>query len=788
MSVGSDSHELDAVVQTWASPETYEPNDEEQQLLADLDENFRVDSDARSSYSIDWDFYLRYIKGDQLIVRNSETGDVVRIIGDDAKRLRSMMNIMRPSARSLIGKMTRNVPTCEVIPATADFEEQHGSRVATALLKHARRTQKLDLKFIEAIECLPWAGNGFWYLEWDRFAGDRKMWCPVCGYESANDMEQGPCPQCSYQRQAEEQAQAVAMQMAEQQEMMSTVGMLPEGTQPEQAMIPMDAVPPQPQQMGPLPLGAAIPNLEEVFTGAPKVSALDPRFVYPEAGSTSLDMANRVTIRYPVPIPTLRQTFPEFAAFIKPDDELVHDESVLYDQGMFGHETLHSLLENHALLTVVIHKPTMRHPHGRIIYRVGNIIVRQLGIDLEAPEGTEQEDNPVYILGRFPLYHVGFDHNTGEFWYEPPASNAWHRQRELNRNETAIRENIELGLKPKALVPINSMITSDEITSASPQIIKYNPVAGDIKPFMFPAMPQQVFERGNVLTSDIRGQFTITDQEAGQTTSDPNGRAMAIMEAEADQQLGPFMVRIHSEWAELHRGYLQLMQKYGDAKTKFTVPGVDTIETYYFDELVLKSGWDIQIEQADGMSKNRAVRFREALELLNAGVFTDQASGAVDIRAFMRHAKLNLPQAGYDLDATEVAAASQIPVKLQQGMQHIPQLEDDPERFGSVLLGWLRGPGRRMVDQNPQLVMQVRALFQFYSTWALTGAMPGVAQPGQQTAPGAGPGGLDMTAQGGTPNGEGGLGSDIRTEARGTVSEADKAAEGAAAVQQKREG
>ena len=115
--------------------------------------------------------------------------------------------------------------------------------------------------------------------------------------------------------------------------------------------------------------------------------------------------------------------------------------------------------------------------------------------------------------------------------------------------------------------------------------------------------------------------------------------------------------------------------------------GAEGIQSYSFNEITLSPGYDVQIEQEDGLSRNPAVRITQALDLLNAGVFTDMTTGVPDIKQFMLHAKINLPTAGYNMEATERAAASEVPYLMEKGQQHVPQLADDPAIFSEELLG-----------------------------------------------------------------------------------------------------
>ena len=239
----------------------------------------------------------------------------------------------------------------------------------------------------------------------------------------------------------------------------------------------------------------------------------------------------------------------------------------------------------------------------------------------------------------------------------------------------------------------------------------------------------------------------------------------------------------------MHRGALILAREYYHPRRMFLSTGSEGLQSYSFSEITLSPGFDVQIEQEDGLSRNPAVRITQALDLLNAGVFTDPMTGIPDIKQFMAQAKINLPKVGYNVEATERAAASQIPYLIEQGQEYIPQLEDDPMIFQEELLGWLRGPGRRA---DPAHREHVREIWKFYTAWAVTGGPPAPVggMPGGPEG-GAGAGGPNMTAPGGTPNSPGhipGGGKPIAAAAQRRVGQADQTAENQARIQLVKEG
>ena len=206
-----------AILESGPEPEQKPVADEmEQRLVSELKDKFQEAYEARSGYEREWELHRLYLKGEQLIYRNKDSGEVLRVSVEDSKKIRSVLNILRPTARSLVGKLTRSIPTCVAIPATADFAEQHGAKVAEALLQYARRKENLDLKYLEANEYLPWAGNAILQLVWNPLGGRKLAFCRVCGFNDSDPkMIHGPCPACKNQREMEIQTQKLNFEVAQ---------------------------------------------------------------------------------------------------------------------------------------------------------------------------------------------------------------------------------------------------------------------------------------------------------------------------------------------------------------------------------------------------------------------------------------------------------------------------------------------------------------------------------------------------------------------------------------------
>ena len=779
MPVNEESADFAGLFDGYAPPEKFDQSEDMEELSKRLREWFAASSDARRSYENDWELYRLYLKGDQLVVRHRETGEIVKLTAEDSKRLRSVNNQLRPTARSLIGKLTRSIPTCVVLPATADFDDQHAARTSTQFLSLLRRKEDLDVKYLDVNNKLPWAGNAFMQVSWDKMGGSDVAFCPVDGFWDYNtDLVGTRCPVCVAQRTAELEAQQQEYMGQVQGEMDQMAAQLPPGVAPSvDDVSPAAKTPPSLRQQGPLSPDQEPTSLQQAREGDIRVDVRDPRDVYIDPGAEDVRTAQRLCFREVASVAVARQRFPEFATVIEAEENIYTDQTAEVRYDSVNTKSDVEYLDDHCYIYEFHEAPTPMYDKGRLIYMVNDRIV-------------DVAENPYHKVGRFPFFHFGFDKNDGEFWFEPFMAQAWHRQREINNVETQLREHVELLLKPKFFRAIGSRISADELSATTDQVISYNAAAGRNYFETPPPVPRDVWNRQAQLSADIRQQAAITEQEQGLSVGDVSGRAMAIIEAEADQQVGPILVRNNNEWRNMHRAALVLAQEFYNPKRIFTAVGSEGLQSFSFGQIKLTPGYDVQVEQEDGLSRNPAVRITQSLDLLNAGVFTDATTGVPDIRAFMRHAKINLPHSGYDVEATERAAASQVPYLIMEGKAHIPGLEDDPMIFAEELIGWLRGPGRRA---EPAIRDHVREIWKFYTQWAVTGGPPSPVG-GMEGGPsgGSGAGGPEMTAPGGTPNSPGhvpgGTGVSIGQEASSSVVEGDRSAEAQARVQVDKEG
>ena len=740
-------------------PERPATDHEQQKKVGDLKQWTQESYQYRLNWERQWDLNRLFLKGDQLVGKHRITGDIIRLNTEDSKRLRSQNNMLRPTSRSLVGKLAKLIPTYTCVPATADFEEAHGCRAADLVLQYLRANLDLDRTYHDMCSYLPWAGNAFLQLCWNPLAGRTIGFCENCNFFSYDEhMIGGDCPYCLQQWQESQ----IQMKMTQLQD--------------QQAGVPVTPLPGPPSIDGAPPPGT-IPQLVEAQEGDVEAIVRDPRDVFLPPGALDVRSIRRFAVRETMEVSEACRRYPMVAQFLKPDSgtdlqsgTTAHRFSTADTTGTMDD------LKDHLYVYEFHEAPTEQYPDGRVIVMINDLLV---------------EEKPGYYkkLGRLPLYQFGFDPVEGEIYREAYITQAWHRQRELNRLETQMREHIEQVLHPKLMNPIGSRISNEEFEADSAQVINYNPSAGEVEWVNPPPLPQGIWERKQDLMQDIRVQASITESEQGINTADPNGRAMAIINAESDQQVGPIVHRNNSEWKAFYRGTLILYRSYAHPERLASVAGPQGTQTVFLKDLhLLNPGWDLKMEQEDGLSRNPAVRLTQAMDLAQIGYFMDPMTGMLDKKSFAQYAKLQEPSNGYDTMATEKACAASIPGLVMQGVPWQPHLYDDPMIFEEELRAWLRGPGRKI---DPMVAMQVEQIWMYYAQWAMTGMMgqPPPQGPAPAGSPNPGPSqpGSGQSAPGGTVSAPGRLGSTIAARANTQVQQADAQGEGAARTQMNHE-
>jgi len=777
MPVNIKSPDPTGIGEGFAPAEPYTPTAEEREMAGHLRSRFDEAHSHRQQWEYGWEFNRLYLRGDQILARNRDTGEVNRITVSQAaqQRLFSVENLLRPYGRKLVGKLTRIIPGIVVMPATDDESDLRASQVAETFLQYIQRKENMRVKYLEAQYSLLWAGTAAFELAWNKNAGRVLAWCTTCNYTGDEDEVGIECPSCKME--AEMQAQEMAA---------TSMDVYEQGMELNASMRkPLPEPPPMPQPK-------QAPILEKIREGDVEITRLDVRDFYPEPGVTDPRKWRYYFTRRAYPVSELRAMFPKRGKFITSEDGLYTDRSLSFFGTLVDDRAATQYLEDHAYLYAYNEAPSEQYPQGRMVHFTKDIILEHT------------DEHPVYKLTkRLPVYLQRFEHNEGELWGEAPTQQAWHMQRERNRLLTQMREHRELTLRPKLLNPQGNRLGVDEIDTTPGQILPTAQFGRQPAWLEIPGLPQYAYNELVRMDQGIARFFGLTDQETGQAPSDNSGRLAAIQESQASEAIAPIIVRNNEEWKEMHRAILCVAQHYYSKERTWTVTGRERVRSYMWSDVNLQPGWDVSLEESDSLSRNPAIRLNQANELWDRGIFVDPRTQTPDVRTYMRVAGIKLPGVGPDVLASEHAYAASIPERIARGEQISPRPWDDPFVMVEELVGWLRGPGRQAPEQ---LTMQVAQWYMFYSSMLPyspvdmhvmpNAAAGGLMQPGQgaEGAEGGGEGwgsGAMVGGAPGTPSPGGEQNQQMpgkpQQEAQGIIQNADQTGENLARQSSKHE-
>lgn len=757
------------ILKGYAPAERHTPDKEERETHGALMERFNESANHRQQWDWSWEHNRNYLRGDQLLVRDRVSGEVLRLTVNRESKARkySVENLMRPYSRALVGKLGRIIPTMNVVPGSDMPSDLKAAQVAETFLEFFERKERVRVKYIQGLRSLTWSGTYAHYLFWDPTKGRHLAVCSECGYRGDNDEVGKQCPVCQL-----ENAQKAMMMHEQATQIYEQAGIMSSE---------MGSAPPQPPpEMTP----KEAPILEAITEGDLRLERLDIRDLFPEPGVPEIKNWRYFFVRRATPVGDIRARFPAQGQFVSHEEGIYVDRSLGFHGALMDDRGSTRYLHDHAYLYEYHEAPSAEHKKGRLIFFTNSVLL-------------EENEHPSYMdLDRFPIYPGRYETNEGEFWGEPPIQQAWSTQRERNRLLTQLRENRELTMRPKLLNPTNNKLGPTEIDTTPGQILSM-PAYGQAPRWLeIPSVPQYVYMEKNDMAAGMRQQFSITEADLGFMSADQSGRSTALQEASASETLSPIIVENNDEWKEMYRGALILGLKHYPTDYLWSVIGRDRIRNYSMHQIALQPGWDVVLMEADSLSKNPAVRQQQVDGMWDRGIFTDPTTGIPDTRTYMRLANIRLPGIGPDTESSEHAYGSSIPDLIENGKFIGPRPFDDPFIMVEELAAWLRENGRGSGD--PTIVQQVEQLYMYYASMlpytpmtAQIAPNAGAQQMMQQQKPlGAGPGNTQGPGAAGANQATrvAGGGGTMGQEASKSVQIADASGEQQARMQQGHEG
>lgn len=701
MSAQFDSGDPFGIVDGFTPAEDYVAPEAESRLLGRMRDLFQRAASMRTVYSRDWAYNKALLSSDQLLYRDVNTHEIVRVVDPgSSKRLYSVNNVIQPTARYLHGKLCRRRQTRTVTPSAGTQSAVNGARAAEAFIKCFDRKWQIGSLMARAYKSVVYSGNAVIQLAWDPLGGKCLAYCATCKYVAEEDLIGAPCPNCN-----------------------------------QGAEVPMEGS----------------PTLEKAYEGCERPIVHDVEKVYVDPGATTPDELSYVIIQHNMTIPEIRKAFPEKGRYVEPGPVQAAPDvaSQIYDT---RGRTINALdLQDRAIVWEYHEKPSAQWPKGRIIFATDGVL-------LSDSEGLH------HLFGRLPFFFQFWWQIPGRFWAQSFIDHARGRQKELNEIETQMREHTALISRTKVMAKIGSGLSADEWTASTGQVIFTNPSMADPYYIQPPSLPGFVENRAELLKQSITQHAAVTAAEMGSDSGDPTGRALAIMQAEGDQQIQGMMEVNNAEITSLYKCMLKMVKHYYSPDRKFVVAGEFGPEVYSFEDIHFDDDCDIELELEDGFSNNAQVRQQQVANLIGMGFFMNPQTGRLDEARAAKAAKLKIPVQNLEMRSADYANAQANLRMIELGNVDgaMPTLSDDPQIYSETYLEWLKTKGRRM---HPMYVQQVTQLYMYYQAvimQSMMGAAPPPPPDMHGGAPGHGPSqpGQNQSAPGGTPNNPTGMGAE----------------------------
>lgn len=129
----------------------------------------------RIEYEKQWKLNMAFYKGKQYSFYNDLTRQIESLPVDDGDkpryRVRLISNQIMPGSQSLLAKLTKTKPVMVATPGSGSDQDRKAAQMAQALLEHWWTDLGLDDKLEEALLWSIIAGQGYWKISWDPYAG-----------------------------------------------------------------------------------------------------------------------------------------------------------------------------------------------------------------------------------------------------------------------------------------------------------------------------------------------------------------------------------------------------------------------------------------------------------------------------------------------------------------------------------------------------------------------------------------------------------------------------------------
>lgn len=142
---------------------------------ADLFELRKTVKDSRSRLEILWRLGIAFYRGRQYTYYSTSLRRIQQLPVDDTKprgKTRIVSNQLKPNCNKLVAKLTKNRPIFSATSGNGDPKSVKAARLAESAAEYWWVALDLERKMRHALTWARIAGQGYWLITWDKYAGE----------------------------------------------------------------------------------------------------------------------------------------------------------------------------------------------------------------------------------------------------------------------------------------------------------------------------------------------------------------------------------------------------------------------------------------------------------------------------------------------------------------------------------------------------------------------------------------------------------------------------------------
>lgn len=221
-------------------------------------------------------------------------------------------------------------------------------------------------------------------------------------------------------------------------------------------------------------------------------------------------------------------------------------------------------------------------------------------------------------------YEKGFTYN------ESLLKDAIPLQREYNRQQSIMSQALDRASKLKVLTPLGSLLSKKQWVNDYGVFIDYNRNAGEPHQMKMEPFPMEMPAYKADLERDMEGMVSLSPASFGrlpERASHASGTLVSLLLEQDDVILNPLLNLINNVMSKAWSLALRLVQENYDLARYLKFTGRNGEEDVAsFKGADLRGNTDVQVVSQTGLPRSRALRVEYILKLREAGLLTDDRS------------------------------------------------------------------------------------------------------------------------------------------------------------------